>query len=158
MNYWEFRNKPFYFGLTIGLHSTGYIPSKSSQFTLSDSISSINNINRSGLNVNIITNLKIGQYFDFRFIPGFGFSERKLQFLNNKQGIFSEQRVESVFLDVPLLLRYKSAPYKDKRLFVVGGLKYSYDVSSASSTRKNQKDNLIHRKIQILQLHQEKIP
>lgn len=143
LNYWEFRNKPFYFGLTIGLHSTGYIHSKSSQFTQSDSIQTINNINRSGLNVNIITNLKIGQYFDFRFIPGFGFSERKLRFLRGPESIYSEQRIESVFLDIPLLLRYKSVPYKDKRLFVVGGLKYSYDVSSASSTRKNQKDNLI---------------
>ncbi len=143
MNYWEFRNKPFYFGLTVGMHSTGYIPSRSSQFTRSDSIATVQNLNRAGLHVNIITNLKIGQHFDFRFIPGFAFSERVLRFNNTRNRILSEQKIESVFLEVPLLLRFKSDPYKDKRLFVVGGLKYTYDVSSSSSTRKELKDKIL---------------
>jgi len=143
MNFWDFRNKPFYFGLTVGMHSTGYIPSKSSDFARSDSISIINNVNRGGLNVNIITNLKIGQYFDFRFIPGFSFSERLLRFANSNNTNFATQRIESVFLEVPLHLRFKSDPYKDKRFFVVGGLKYSYDISSTSSTRKQQRDQIL---------------
>jgi len=99
------------------------------------------------LSVVLITNLKIGQYFDFRFIPGFAFTERRLLFTNEDRradGEFiKDARVESVFLDVPLLLRFKSSPYKDKRLFVVAGLKYSYDVSSNSSTRINQRATLL---------------
>lgn len=145
MNYWDFRKKPFYFGLTIGMHSTGYVTSKSSEFTGSN-IKFVAGDSRPGLNVNIITNLKIGNYFDFRFIPGFAFSERK--FLIEPKDpllddIIQDIRIESVFLEIPLLLRYKSDPYKDKRLFVVGGLKYSYDVSSTSSTRKEQAANLL---------------
>ncbi len=147
INFWEFRNKPFYFGLTLGTHTTGYIVSKSSQFQRSDSISFVGAPNRSGLHVNIITNLKIGQYFDFRFIPGFAFTERRLVFneLGNlrENQRFSDVRIESVFLDVPLLLRFKSAPYKDKRLFVVAGLKYSYDVASTSSTRQELRSSLL---------------
>ncbi len=147
INFWEFRNKPFYFGLTLGAHTTGYITSKSSQFQRSDSISFIGTPSRSGLHVNIITNLKIGQYFDFRFIPGFGFSERRLVF-NDLENILEGQRfsdviLESNFLEIPLLLRFKSAPYKDKRLFVVAGLKYSYDVSSTSSTREELRSSLL---------------
>lgn len=141
-NFWDFQKKPFYFGLTLGGHSTGYLVDKSRQFTQNDSFRIINGLDKPGLNVNIITNLKIGQYFDFRFIPGFAFSERRFQFLTESSTI-NEKKLESVFLEIPLLLRFKSDPYKDKRLFVVGGLKYSYDVASNSSLRQEQASQLI---------------
>jgi len=144
-NFWQFRSKPFYFGLTLGGHSTGYLTSNSRNFPLSDSIRVASGVDKPGLHVHIITNLKIGQYFDFRFIPGFAFSERRIRFENYSapnSNSFSEERIESVFLDIPMLLRFKSAPYKDKRLFVVGGLKYSYDVSSNSRARDEVAVNL----------------
>ncbi len=145
-NFWEFRSKPFYFGLTLGAHSTGYLTSNSRNFTQSDSIRVAAGVDKPGLHVHIITNLKIGQYFDFRFIPGFAFSERRLRFENYSipdAPSFSEERIESVFLDIPMLLRFKSAPYRDKRLFVVGGLKYSYDVSSNSRVRRERAFDLL---------------
>jgi hypothetical protein len=141
-NFWEFRKKPFYFGLTLGMHSTGYLVDKSKAFIGTDSIQVVNGVDKPGLNVNIITNLKIGQYFDFRFIPGFAFSERRFEFLS-QSGKVDQKKIESVFLEVPLLLRFKSEPYKDKRLFVVGGLKYSYDVQSNSRLRREQSEKLI---------------
>ncbi len=141
-NFWDFQKKPFYFGLTLGIHSSGYLVDKSRLFTQHDSIRVVNGLDKPGLNVNIITNLKIGQYFDFRFIPGFAFSERRFEFLN-ASGSFEEKKIESVFLEIPLLLRFKSDPYKDKRLFIVGGIKYSYDVSSNSSLRQEQAAKLI---------------
>lgn len=137
-NYWDFRRKPFYFGLTLGGHSTGYLTSNSRNFLASDSIRVAAGVDKPGLHVHIITNLKIGQYFDFRFIPGFAFSERRIRYERYNNGTpsgFTEERLESVFLDIPMLLRFKSEPYRDKRLFVVGGLKYSYDVSSNSRAR-----------------------
>ena len=144
-NFWDFRNKPFYFGLTVGFHSTGFIPSKSRQFSTSDSLSFVSGVSKPGLNLNIITNLKIGQHFDFRFIPGFAFSERRFDFTNpsSQDGSIEEVRVESLFIETPLLLRFKSAPYKDKRLFVMAGIKYSYDVASNSRAREEIAENLM---------------
>jgi len=75
----------------------------------------------------------MGEYFDLRLTPGFAFSYRSFIF-NNKQ----EKQVESVFFDIPFYLRYKSMPYKDKRVFAIGGLKYSYDVASNSNARKSE--------------------
>jgi len=136
-NFFEFSKKPFYFGLTLGGHSSGYLTTNSRNFIQNDSIQLIQGGDSPGLHVNIITNLKIGQYFDFRFIPGFAFTERKIRFTGASSTIQTE-RIESVFLEIPMLLRFKSAPYRDKRLFVVGGLKYTYDVSSNSKVRQEQ--------------------
>jgi len=142
-NYWEYRQKPFYFGLTLGIHSTGYLTTKSQQFNAIDTIVSISGADKPGLNVNIITNLKIGQHFDFRFIPGFAFSERRLIYGKTTDNRLNFEKIESVFLEIPMLLRFKSAPYRDKRLFVVGGLKYSYDVATNSRARDEVASELI---------------
>jgi hypothetical protein len=142
-NFWEYRSKPFYFGLTLGVHSAGFLPNKSRQFERSDSITLVRGADQPGLNVNIITNLKIGEHFDFRFIPGFAFTERRLEF-QNPDGRETFEKVESVFLEIPLLLRFKSVPYRDKRLFVVGGLKYSFDVANSSRTKPEVLDDLIN--------------
>ncbi len=144
-NFYEFNKKPFYFGLTLGGHSSGYLTSNSRNLIQHDSIQVIQGKDIPGLHVNIITNLKIGQYFDFRFIPGFSFTERKIRFIDSEisEIEIQEERIESVFLEIPMLLRFKSAPYRDKRLFVVAGLKYTYDVASNSKARQDQTINLL---------------
>jgi hypothetical protein len=44
---------------------------------------------------------------------------------------------------MPFHLRYKSAPYHDKRLFVIAGVKYSYDVATNSKTIQSQRGEII---------------
>jgi hypothetical protein len=131
--------------LTLGGHSSGYLTTNSRNLIQHDSIQVIQGKDIPGLHVNIITNLKIGQYFDFRFIPGFSFTERRIRFIDSdiSEIEIQEERIESVFLEIPMLLRFKSAPYRDKRLFVVAGLKYTYDVASNSKARQDQSINLL---------------
>ena len=136
-NFRDFQQKKFYFGLTLGFNSSRYTPFRSEEFLFSDTIVAVNSLNGPGFNLNMIANLKIGQYFDFRFTPGFSFAERRLNYTRNLRGTRESQRsVQSVFVEMPFLFRYKSAPYRDKRMFVVAGVKYSFDVASESRTRQ----------------------
>ena len=41
-----------------------------------------------------------------------------------------------MFVELPFHFRYKSVPYKDKRLFVIAGVKYAFDVASDSRARQ----------------------
>jgi hypothetical protein len=135
-NFYDFQNKPFYFGLTLGFNSSRYTPYRSEEFIYSDSIIGVKSLNGPGFNLNMIANLKIGQYFDFRFLPGFSFAERRLNYTQNTRIVRETQEsVQSVFVEMPFLFRYKSAPYRDKRLFLVGGVKYSFDVASESRAK-----------------------
>ncbi len=136
-NFYDFQNKPFYFGLTLGFNSSRYTPFRSEEFIYSDSIIGVKSLNGPGFNLNMIANLKIGQYFDFRFTPGFSFAERRLNYTQNTRIVRETQEsVQSVFVELPFLFRYKSAPYRDKRLFLVGGVKYSFDVASESRAKQ----------------------
>ncbi len=136
-NFFDFQQKPYYFGITLGYNTSTFKPFRSSNFLESDSIRSIESVNGPGFNLGIVTNLKMGDNFDFRFLPTLSFAERNIQY--NRAGRlanFSQRKVESVLVEMPFHIRYKSAPYNDFRLFVIAGVKYAFDVASDSRSRQ----------------------
>ena len=46
---------------------------------------------------------------------------------------------------MPLYLRYKSKPIKDFRFFVLGGLRYNYDLNSNSNERNTETQLLVNK-------------
>ena len=136
-NFYNFQGKPYYFGITLGVNSSKYTPFRSEEFIFADSISAVTSLNGPGFNLGIITNLKIGKYFDFRFLPTLSFAERRLNYTAGTIRTRETQEVvESVFVELPFHFRYKSAPYRDKRLFLIAGVKYNFDVASDSRSRQ----------------------
>ena len=141
-NFYDFQAKPYYFGITLGFNSSRYTPFRSKDFIYTDSIVGVESLNGPGFNLNLIGNLKLGKYFDFRFTPGFSFAERTLNYTQSTADrAETQEKIESVFIEMPFYFRYKSAPYRDKRLFLIAGMKYSYDVATESRTR--QADELV---------------
>ena len=134
-NYLDFQKKPYYFGITFGFNNSGYRINHSPTFINNEQIYIAEGASGPGFEVHMVTNLKIGEYFDFRFIPGVTLVERTFEF-EDALNTTSKTKIESVFADVPFQIRYKSAPYKDKRAFVTAGVKYAYDVQSNSKTRQ----------------------
>jgi len=141
-NFLDFQQKPYYFGITLGYNKSNYRVFRSDAFIGNDSISTVNSVKGPGFNLGIVTNLKIGDYFDLRFLPTLSFAERTLRYTStrNDAGI-TNRNIESVFVEMPFHARYKSEPFNDMRLFVIGGVKYSFDV--ASDARSRQKDDLV---------------
>ncbi|NRB65206.1 MAG: outer membrane beta-barrel protein [Saprospiraceae bacterium] len=135
-NFLEFQQKPYYFGITLGYNASTFRPFQSRDFLRSDSIQVVEGLSGPGFNLGIVTNLKIGDYFDFRFLPTLSFAERNLTYDRRSQLFTSTRTISSVFVELPIHLRYKSAPFKDKRVFVITGLKYAFDVASDSRTKQ----------------------
>lgn len=133
-NYLDFASKPYYFGITLAYNSANYSLSHSENFIGNDSIRIAESTTGSGFNLGIVTNVKIGQHFDFRFLPTLSFTDRALEYWTT-ENVFVNKRIESVFVEMPFHLRYKSEPYQDLRVFVIGGAKYSFDVASNSRSR-----------------------
>jgi hypothetical protein len=136
-NFRDFNRKSYYFGINLGFNNSGYKLRQSGYFINNQTIRVTEGNREVGVNMHMITNLKLGEYFDFRFLPGFSFAQRGFEFTSVADGTVSQKNIESVFFELPFHLRFKSEPYKDKRMFVVAGLKYSYDVQSNSKSRKS---------------------
>ncbi len=136
-NFLGFEQKPYYFGITLAYNSSNFKVHHSQKFILNDSINTAQSITGPGFNLGIVSNLKVGQYFDFRFLPTLSFAEKNIEYTsdnpNNPQYL---RKIESVLVELPFHVRYKSAPYNDKRMFVIAGIKYSFDVASDSRARQ----------------------
>jgi len=130
VNYQEYSYKDYYFGISLGFNSSRHRVFHSKDFIGNPDIVSALGVPGPGFNVHGIVNYKFGEYFDFRVLPGFTFATRYLDF-----NTINRTTVESIFVELPFHIRYKSAPYKDKRAFVIAGINYSYDVASNSETR-----------------------
>ena len=136
-NYKGFQKKPYYFGLNLGLNNSGYILNQSRFFIGNDEIRIVEPSSGVGLELHMIANLKLGDNFDFRFLPGFSFASRQLEFTSAETGVTEINSAEPVYFELPFQVRYKSKPYKDKRVFVTGGLKYGYDVAGNSESKQS---------------------
>lgn len=87
-----------------------------------------------GFTVGIVTNLRLTEYLDLRFLPGMSFGERKLVYNIpivdiNDVGNKEYYSIKSTFLDFPLLIKYKSKRMNNQRPYLIGGVAYRIDIS-----------------------------
>ena len=137
-NYREFQSKAYYFGLTFGYNSSNFQIDYSKNAILNDSFQVVEGIAGSGLNVSMIANMKLGEYFDFRFLPGFSFVDHKFEYITTFSNERQTRNIESVLVQAPFQVRFKSDPFHDMRVFVLAGVKYTYDVASNARIRQEQ--------------------
>ena len=87
-----------------------------------------------GFTVGIVTNLRLTEYLDLRFLPGMSFGDRKLVYNIpvidiNDPGNKEFYSIKSTFLDFPLLIKYKSKRMNNQRPYLIGGVAYRIDIS-----------------------------
>jgi hypothetical protein len=90
-----------------------------------------------GFNLGIICNWQFHKYFDLRAIPSLTFSDKSIVYKLKKSEYTAT--LSSIYLSFPLLLRFKSEPFKgtDTRFYVIGGVRYDFDLASNTKTRAN---------------------
>lgn len=132
-NFNKFQNKPFYYGIGLGLHTATFRVTHSAEFLANHQYEVIEGLNGPGFNIGVIGNLKIGHYFDLRSMLNFAFVSRTIEYRPIDSDLLERQSLSSTLVEVPFLIRYKSAPYRDKRAFVVAGFKYLYDASNKAN-------------------------
>ncbi|MGK0363239.1 MAG: hypothetical protein ACI85O_000283 [Saprospiraceae bacterium] len=141
-NFLDFQQKPYYFGITLGYNQSNYRVFRSEVFAGNKEFDTVQSFQGPGFNIGIVSNLKVGNYFDLRFLPALSFAERQLNYTQaNNNSSPTRVGVSSVFVEMPFHVRYKSQPFNDMRLFVIGGVKYAFDVASDAGSRNG--DDLV---------------
>ena len=135
LNYQNFENKQLYFGITLGVNSSFYRISQSQEFIYDDTVATVNAKRGPGFNLGIVSNLKMGKYFDLRFIPTLVFADKGLNY-QMFDGTEVNKGIESIYIEFPMLVRFKSQPIKDVRVYVMAGMKYGIDLASNAKARR----------------------
>ncbi len=125
-----YDKKPLHFGFTIGLNTMDFTVYHSKEYKQDSLYADVSQL-RPGFNIGIVSNLKLAEYFDLRFLPGISFGQRNL--LYNKDKIMIDdgiQKIESSFLEFPLLVKYKSKRINNFRPFLISGGNYRIDLAA----------------------------
>ena len=140
----KYDRQRLHFGFTLGMNSTTFAVRNVENIQQYDSVFVIEPQPQVGFNLGIITDLRIGQHFDLRFIPDLSFADRRLKYtlstfdtLGHPVERSVEQKLESVLIEFPLSLKFKSVRINDGnwRVYVLGGGKFMMDLASQSKIK-----------------------
>lgn len=139
MNIYEddqrYDSHDFHFGISIALNRANYKMTLDSSYLTQGEIMEAHAITNPGFSLGILSDLHLSRSFELRFIPDLAFSDRSIQYTLSTVDTLALKKIESVYLEFPVHLKYRSRPYKDFRMYVIGGFKYSIDMQSNAQAR-----------------------
>ncbi|MDR1792126.1 MAG: PorT family protein [Bacteroidales bacterium] len=152
----NYDTKIAHFGFVLGINCAGFSSKPVSNLNPLDSVMFIQSAWKPGFDIGILANLHLGRCFDLRFIPSLSLLDRTINYSisHTNSGIYEHaQRIESVNLNLPLLIRLKSSRVGNNiRFYAITGVQYSIDLASRSKKRIADESNIIKLRMDDLQV------
>lgn len=134
--------RPLHFGFLIGFNTMDFRvvhkdPSSlaSSQLRYADVISL-----NPGINIGMITSLRINRYLNLRLLPGISFGQRDLLFINDEgEKDRYPLEVKSTFLECPIVFKFNGERMTNAKPYLVTGINPRFDLA------KSKKDGISMR-------------
>lgn len=145
MNMFDHDNKPYYFGITVGINLARFQTEWHPRFLQTDSILVGEPVNSGGLTLGLSATGRISNRFQIRFNPQLMFIERNI-FYKQKYPDFDgftdvTKKVESVIMSFPVQLKFQSDRIGNFRVYTLAGFKA--DIDMASNARAKRAEELI---------------
>ncbi len=124
-------DKPIHFGFSLGLNFMDFQVKQSKYAQDNDLYIGLKEI-KPGINIQAIANVRLGEFFDLRCLPGISFGERQLYFLDDTNGLMYDgtpYQMESSFLELPIGIKYKAKRLNNFRPYLLGGVNIRYDLA-----------------------------
>lgn len=125
----QYDLKKIHFGFTVSTNSSRIRIDRRTDLVGQDTVKSVTHTGVPGIGLGAITNIHLGNNWDARLLfPVINFVQRDLhyEFTNSKK----TTPIESAYCDASLQIKFKSDRRKNVRVYVVGGARGSYDLSS----------------------------
>jgi Outer membrane protein beta-barrel domain len=149
LNLPDHDDKPYHFGINIGINRSHFNFEHHPRFLLYDSVMTVESINSTGLNLAWLVNFRLGEHFDIRTYPlNLTFTEKAFEY-NIKYPDFDEKnpivkKVQSISLSLPVQLKFSSDRINNFKVYTIAGGKIDYDLAANAGARKAE--NLIKLK------------
>lgn len=125
----RFEWRRMHFGFTLGTTIPNFKYEFSENFYTNDSIAKVSIGKFPGITLGAISDLHFGEFFDLRVIPSLVLAERRVTY-DFYSGYKTTKNIESIFVELPVHVKYKSVRHTNIRFYVIGGGKISYDFGS----------------------------
>jgi len=130
-----------HFGFLLGTNKTNFKVSRTENLLQNDSVLFLSADGQTGFDLGIISNLRIAENFDLRFTPMLAFSQRNMNYNMTLKVAGTDvvtKKIESTFIQFPLLVKFKSNRVNNYRFYVLGGAKYMIDLVSQAAVETDE--------------------
>ena len=136
----EHDDKAYYFGITFGLNFSTFRFRYSNSFTETDTFKKIEGRFGPGFNLGLMGNLRLSKFVDLRFVPSLSFAEKPMSLIG--RGSMGDdtsinRSVESIYMHLPLQLKFKSERINNFRFYAIGGGKFDIDLAANARSRRS---------------------
>lgn len=136
----SFDFKKLHWGFTVGLNSMDFAV-KRNPGAVNYRHADVIGFQPAGFQVNIVSDLRLSDYWNLRFLPGINLGSRDFIYfdpstwdpvtIRRSDGETTQvMNINSSFLDFPLLLKFRSERVNNYRPYVIGGISYRLDMSA----------------------------
>ncbi|WP_016775588.1 outer membrane beta-barrel protein, partial [Anaerophaga thermohalophila] len=100
-----------------------------------------------GINIGIVSSLRINKYFNLRFLPGISFGQRDLLYIQDGEEDEAPLEIKSTFLEFPLLLKFNGARMTNVKPYLIGGINPRIDLAKSENDGLNLKSTDVYLEI-----------
>lgn len=136
---------PYHFGFAFSFGVLDFSVKHSDYFLNQnpDSIFSVEGIAKPLFGASMVTNLRLTENLDLRFIPGLYFGQRDLNYLHIPESGATDtsmhtMKIESTFLQFPLLFKYRSTRENNYRPYLIFGASYGIDLAARKKIKMEE--------------------
>lgn len=130
-------SRPYYFGITLGYNEAYFRLDPSSKYARTDSILVADPTRSAGFDMGLMADLELTEHMELRLNPTLDFADKGIHFIIKQDSSNQDQTLQSVLVSVPLQLKWQSDRIGNFRVYVMGGGKFDYDLSSKAALRVN---------------------
>jgi hypothetical protein len=126
----KYDRRLFHFGINLGVNMNWLAvrPIADLRTLMPDTIYSVTALTQPGFTMGIESNLRLSDNWDFRFTPTLTLGSKSIVY-QRPRGT-NQLDIESTLLEFPLYFKFKSVRLTNWRAYVIGGGKYTYDLSN----------------------------
>ncbi len=142
-------NKLYHFGINLGFNKSHFLFNHHPVFLQRDTITTVESVNSSGVNLAWLVNLRMGNHFDLRLHPlDLTFSEKAFLYTENftNDTNLVVKKVQSITLSFPVHIKFSSDRINNFKVYTIGGAKFDYDMASTAGARKAEDLIKLNRK------------
>jgi len=135
-----YDDKPLHFGFSFGLNTMDFSMGRNYLSKPNDTLfADVSNM-VPGFQVNIVSDARLGEYFNLRFMPGIVFGQRDISFYGPNNIKWQVTKLESSFIDFPLSIKYKAKRLNNYRPYLISGFNVRYDLAARNKFKENSQD------------------
>lgn len=137
------NNRKLRFGFTLALNSNDFKFRMSDKFLDIDTLQNVSIRTFPGFVLGGIIDYKISRHWHIRTHPSLALAQRNIRYNFTEVKYNKEVKIESTYLELPFLLKYRTRRFGNYGFYVTGGGKYSFDIGSNIDASRSIADPVV---------------